>query len=75
VGVGRERAAEVGCDGVVPAGVILDEDAVLVAAVHVAGYEVKFFAFCGFEEGEVAHAGDAAFTADGVYVPQATDLG
>src|SRR4028118_125309 len=36
----RHGAAEVGGDGLPAAGVVQDEDALLVAAVHVAGYEV-----------------------------------
>ena len=40
VGVSGKDAAEVGGHGLPAAGIVLDEDALLVAAVHVAGNEV-----------------------------------
>jgi hypothetical protein len=65
--VGRHR--------VLAAGIVLDEDAFLVAAVDVAGNEVELLTSLGREYGEVAHAGDVAGAADGVHDPEAAHLG
>ena len=60
---------------VVTAGIVLYEDAVLVAAVHVAGDEVKLLPLPSAQDSEVAHAGYVALAADGVHDPEAAHLG
>jgi esterase/lipase superfamily enzyme len=65
----------VGGDGLPAAGVVLDEDALLVAAVHVAGYEVQLFAVSRGVECQVADAGYVAALADGIHGPEAEDFG
>jgi hypothetical protein len=61
----------VGRHGVATAGVVLNEDALLVAAVHVARYQVQLVVA---GEGQVAHPRYVAVPADGVYYPEALNL-
>ena len=63
-----------GGHGLPAAGVVLDQDALFVAAVHVAGYQVELLAAVRLQEGEVADAGDLAVPAYGVGGPETGDL-
>ena len=61
VGVPGKNAPEVGGHGLPAAGVVLDQDALFVAAVHVAGYQVELLAeicerFIVVNRGRLAHA-------------------